>query len=406
MSPRRAGPQTGRGGRIAITILLVVSVAIGMFLIGRERPDPGPLDPRSNNGDGTRALVLLLEEQGASVEIVRRAPAHDGTTRLLVLDDSLDDDVRAGVLDFVDRGGVVVVADPTSELHGGAGTEEGGAQRVTGTDPDLGGRSAVAESNIRNRECSIGALEDLRGVFVRDGVMFPVETGQQHCIGDGGHSFAIRRDVGAGSIVGLGDNLLFSNALLRYADNGPLAVALLAPQRGAAVAILLGDSVAKAADDLGSGEESLGDLVRPGVWMGLAQLLLAFMVLALARGIRPGRPVDEPLPSPLEGSEATRARATLMKRAAHHGRAGWLLRSDLHRELCERYHLPRTASNDDVDRAAAGRDGTAAGEVAAILATESPDARSLLDLSNRVARLRADQARGAEIPVPVEGATR
>jgi hypothetical protein len=95
-----------------------------------------------------------------------------------------------------------------------------------------------------------------------------------------------------------------------------------------------------------------------------------------------------------------------MKRAEHHGRAGWLLRADLHRQLCERYRLPRTTSSEEVDRIATERDGLPAGEVLSILSIETGDARTLLDLSNRVARLRADQARGAETPVPVEGATR
>jgi hypothetical protein len=373
----------------------VVVIALGLFLLVRARPDTGPLDPRSSSDDGTRALVLLLERQGATVEIVRGAPSPGDDARVLVLDDSLDDADRAALTEFVDAGGVVVVADPTSELLGDA---DAGAQVVEGELPDLIGTSARAESNVVNQECTIGALTELRGVFVRDGVLFPVSDEGEHCLGDDDHAFAIRRDRGEGTIVGLGDNALFTNELIRYGDNSGLAVALLAPREGASVDILLGSSVAKTVDEIGSGEESLGDLVRPGVWMGLAQLALAFVVLALARGIRPGRPVDEPLPSPLAGSESVRARATMMKRAGHHSRAGWLLRADLQRHLADRYHLPRDASASALDQASAARDGTEAGAIEAILTTEPRDAGPLLELSNRVARLRADHARADDLP--------
>ena len=42
-------------------------------------------------------------------------------TRLLVIADLLDDEQRQRALDFVEAGGVAVVADPESTLHGGAG---------------------------------------------------------------------------------------------------------------------------------------------------------------------------------------------------------------------------------------------------------------------------------------------
>jgi hypothetical protein len=151
---------------------------------------------------------------------------------------------------------------------------------------------------------------------------------------------------------------------------------------------LVGSSVSRSPDDLGSGDDRLSDLVRPGVWMALAQLAVAFVVLALARGIRPGRPVEERSSSPLEGSEAVRARGTMMRRARHSARAGWLLRSELHRELCDRYRVGRASTPEELDAAAVERDGITPGAVATLLSSETPDPASLLDLSNRIARLR------------------
>jgi len=384
-------------------VLLVLIVALGLFLIVRAKPEPGALDPRSGAGDGALALVLLLEGQGATVEIARTPPAPGSPTRVLVLDDSLDDDQRSQLLEHVEAGGVAVVADPASTLHGGADVD-GGAERVTGSLPEFDGMSAEAESNVVNEVCSIGALEELRGVFVRDGLLFPVGPDESQCLGDGeGRAFAIRRKIGGGTVVGLGDNRLFSNELIRFGDNSGLAVALLAPRRGANVQVLLGASVSKSEEDIGTGEETLSDLVRPGVWMGIAQLALAFVVLAIARGIRPGRPVDEALPSPLAGSDAVHARAAMMRRACHHARAGWLLRADLHRELCDRYHLSLDSSVDAVDRAAANREGTQPGLVASLLATETNDASSLVALSNSISRLRRESLRADAVPLATGG---
>jgi hypothetical protein len=408
MSPRRsvAPGSTGAGsggGRIAVTVLLVLIVALALLLIVRARPEPGSFDPRSGRGDGTRALVLLLEGQGATVDVVRTAPRPGESTRVLVLDDSLDDDQRTQLLEFVEAGGVAVVADPDSALHGGADVD-GGAQRVTGDVPSPTATSASSEANVPNGLCTIEALAELRGVFVRDGVLFPVGQDEPQCFGDRDlHAFAIRSDIGRGTVVGLGDNGLLTNELIRYADNSGLAVALLAPRAGSSVTVLLGDSVSKSADDVGSGDDTLSDLVRPGVWMGLAQLALAFLVLAVARGIRPGRPVDEPQPSPLAGSDAVHARATMMRRAGHHARAGWLLRSDLHRELCDRYHLPLDTSADELDRAAVDRDGMPRGAVASTLMAETPDSASLVALSNTIDRLRAESTCTDSVPLPTGG---
>ena len=48
--------------------------------------------------------------------------------------------------------------------------------------------------------------------------------------------------------------------------------------------MLLGGGAAKSAADIGTGEKRLLDLVRPGVWMALAQLAVAFVLLAASRG--------------------------------------------------------------------------------------------------------------------------
>lgn len=385
MSPRVRPVAAGAGGgRVALTVLAVAVVAIGMLLVVRSRPAPDPLDPRSGRPDGTRGLVLLLEEQGATVTIGRDVPSAGEEVRVLVLVDRLDDAQRAELLAFVEAGGVAVVADPASALHGGAGGE-----LVSGATP-TGAGSAESEANVANTVCTIGAAEHLRGLFVDEGRMFAVRRDEPQCFGDGaGRAFVVRRDIGAGSIAGLGDNRIFSNARLRYADNSGLGVALLAPRPGA-VHVLLGESAARTPDDIGTGDETLRDLVRPGVWMALAQFALAFVGLSAARGIRVGRPVEEDLAAPVAGSEFVRARAAAMQRAGHAASAGATLRDDFARELADLAGLPRGASVKQVVGVVEERTGVERSSLEAVIGRPTPDPSDLLELANDLAALRVE----------------
>ncbi len=417
MNRTASGDGEGGGGRIAVTALLVLAVAIGMLLLVRARPEPGAFDPRSGGPDGTRALVLLLESQGVSVDVGTTVPQPGTATRVLIVADQLGDDQRADVVEFVEAGGVAVVADPRSTLHGATSDVDRsgvGAIVVTGAEPGgagIGGDAAAAEANVSRGDCTIPALARLRGVFVPDGVLFPVGPDDVACFArpasgsDPAHAFVILRPLGTGTVVGLGDNQVLTNAFIRYADNSGLGVALLAPTADQAVAngsrsvtVVIGDRGAPSPADLGSGEETLRDLVRPGVWMALTQLALAFVVLAAARGIRAGKVATEPLTVEIAGSEAVSARATVMQRAGHAARAGRVLRSDLHRELCERLALPRGAAIDAVATAAASASASGSASAAlaidpqaviAVLTAEVHDDASLLELSRRIAVLRA-----------------
>lgn len=384
MSPRRADTaEGGRGGRIAVTVVLVVGLAVVMLLVLRARPSTEPFDPESGRPDGTRGLVLLLREQGATVDVIHAPPAAGDGARVLVLDDRLNDAQRTELESWVDGGGVAVVADPASPLAG---------DRPTSTieaDVPPFRFDAAAEANLSPGTCTIGALGALRGVFVRDGVVFTPPAGADRCFDDGDdQSFAFTRPIGSGAVVTLGDNALFTNELLRYADNGPLATALLAPSPGGTVHILVGRGPAHGPADVGSGDQTLADLVRPGVWMALIQLALAFILFAIARGIRAGRPVDEPLPVPVEGSELVVATGQLMQRADHAGRAGWVLRGETYRELCRELRVPPTTQIADLDELAARRGLTAPGEVRAALEQDVDSSAQLLDLAGRLADLR------------------
>ena len=383
MTPRRVAEAGGTGGRVGLTALLLVVAAVGMLLLVRAQPDPEPFDPRSEAGSGTRGLVVLLQHEGAEVAVVRSAPDPGGDQRVLVLQDRLNDGQRRDLLAFVEAGGVVVMADPLSSLAGDIGP----VATVTDELPAFDGNELAGPINIPLDRCDVAALAHLRGVFVRTGVRFR-DTASQACFRDESGSFAVVHQRGEGLIVQLGDNELFTNALLRYADNGPLATALLAPADGSRVDVLLGAEAAKTTADIGSGEDTLSDLVRPGVWMAITQLAIAFVVFALARAIRPGRPVREPEQVPIAGSELVVATGNLMQRAHHAERAAWLLRGNLHRSLCTQFHLPPTTSIAALDAAVAARTSLPSGHVPAVLQRDVQDDAGLIRLSNELQEIR------------------
>lgn len=383
MSPRRVTGEDGSGARVGITALLLVVAAVGMLLLLRAQPDPEPFDPRSAAGSGTRGLVVLLQHEGASVDVVRSAPAPGDEHRVLILQDRLNDAQRRDLLAFVEAGGVVVVADPESALAG----EVGDTSTIADGLPAFEGNEIDGQINVPLDQCDVAALSHLRGVFVRSGVRFH-GAAQAMCFRNDSGSFAVVHRRGSGLIVQLGDNELFTNSLLRYADNGPLATALLAPSAGSHVDILLGSKAAKSAADIGSGEKTLTDLVRPGVWMAIVQLSIAFVVFALARAIRPGRPVREPAQVPIAGSELVVATGNLMQRAHHAERAGWLLRGNLYRALCKQYHLPPTSSIQALDAAVAARTSLPPGHVAATLEREVQDNTGLVALGSTLQEIR------------------
>ena len=266
----------------------------------------------------------------------------------------------------------------------------GSTSTVTDELPSFSANDVESQINVPVGECTIAALDHLRGLFVRSGVRFQTSasTSASSCFGNPSGSFAVVAALGSGLIVQLGDNELFTNALLRYADNGPLATALLAPVDGARVDILLGEEAAKTVADIGSGQQTLSDLVRPGVWMALTQLAIAFVIFAIARAIRPGRPVREPEQVPIAGSELVVATGNLMQRAQHAERAGWLLRGNLYRSLCVQFRLPQTTSIDALDAAVSAQTSLPPGRVAAVLQREVQDNAGLMQLSNSLQEIR------------------
>jgi hypothetical protein len=379
MSPRSAAATSSGAGRGAFTAVIVLAVAVGMLLLVRSKPGLHAFDPRSDAADGASAAVQLLEAVGATVTISSEIPAVADGGRVFVIADRLSAEQRAELLGFVDAGGVAVVADPLSPLHAG---RRDGAVEISDDPPpdDAPRRPAEEEANVSTGTCTIAALEDLRGVFTPDGLLFPTRGEQDRCLGDDDHSFVIEREHGAGVVVGFGDNRIVTNRFIRFADNAGLIAALLVPAEGAAVRVVIGTSARPAPSDVGTGDETLADIVRPGVWMGLAQLALAFVVFCVARGVRPGRAVREPLPTTIAGNELVVATGNLMQRAQHAQRAGLLIREDFYRRLCQHFRVPAGAGVDEILRLAGPSIGVTQEELVGVVYREVADPAGLIAL--------------------------
>jgi hypothetical protein len=390
MSRAAASMESIGVGKGAIAALVVVGTALALLLIVRARPASDPFDPRSSAANGATALVELFVRSDAVVTISRTVPAPGTDTRLLVLADQLDDEQRLATIDFIEAGGVAIVADPASTLHGGPAVE-GGSIEISGPPLPTDRLDVDLETNLRAGECNIAALRSLRGLYVPEGLLFPVGPAEPKCFARSSNSFVIVNSIGDGIVVGLGDNEVFVNQYLRRADNAGLAVALLIPSPGASVSIVLGtDATAPEVGEVGEGEDTLIDLVPDWAWMAIVLVASAFVVFAVSRSVRVGGVLDEPLVTPIAGSELVAATGNLMQRAKHTPKAGWLLQTQLHRDLCREFRIDIAAPLVELDSAVAARSSIPAGDVDRTLRqTVSTDVQ-LLALSGQIDRIRKE----------------
>lgn len=358
----------------AFWVILVTLVVLGVLVVGRPRSEGPPLDPSSTGPLGTRALVLLLEELGATVDVTAEPPepgSTDGTDIALVLADDLDDAGRATLEDWVRAGGTLVVADPVSLLHPFF--------------PDIGPALGPLEAPFGS-ECEITALSGVEQIEPPPGsVGYEAVDGSDGCFRRDGSSFVAVTPAGEGTVVAVGGAGVFVNSAIGEADNAVLAAALLAPQPGTEVAFL--QPVV-----LGSGSEGLTDLVSDGVRAALWQLALAFVVYAAWRARRLGRPVAEAQPVELEASELVVAVGHLLQQARHHEAAARLVGDDVRRRLAERLGLAGDAPADQVAEVAAARSGI---PVDRILSVITPGALRSADAL--VAQVSEAEAIGREV---------
>lgn len=353
--------------------LLLAGAVLLAALVTTRRPDTGPpLDARSTGPLGARGLVLVLEELGARVELTN-VPGPGADTALL-LSDHLDEASRARLLDWVGAGGTVVVADPRSELA-----------PLLERPSNLFGSGDGSDRGL-TPHCSLPALAEVGRIDLRDALPFRPPEGGVGCFPVGEGFALVARGEGAGTVVAVGGAHLFLNSSLDEADNSVLAVSLLAPKRGTVVAFL-------EPPPPGSGERSVLELVSPRVKAGLAQLVVGFALFALWRARRLGRPVTEPQPVEVAGSELVVAVGNLLQQARRRDAAGEMLRVELRRTLADRLGLPPDSPGELLAEGAAARTGLRAERVAAALESRPfADEAELVTLAQSVEEIRKELA--------------
>jgi hypothetical protein len=369
------------GRRTGLVLLGAIVLAIVVLVAVTGRPSDGdPLDPRSTRPTGTAALVELIDDLGGDVRISDELDAGAPPDQtILVLVDDLNAAQRDAVLDRVEAGAVLVVTDPSSSLHGGP--EETGGSRYT-------------FGPISRRDCTIDALSDLDVVLGDPGdeagalepsLLYVVSSADDDitsCFGADGRAFVVAEARGDGLVVAVGGGSVFANDLLDEEDNAGLAAALLLGPSGD-VTVLQGAVAA--------GEDTLADLVPDRVYAAMAVAALAFVLYAIGRSIRLGRPVLEPLPVPIAGSELVVATGDLMANRTAVERAAAALRADAIRRLRRRHALGPGTTVETLAAVIEAHDGHPASHVQYLLAGPSPvDDAGLVQLANGLRVISGD----------------
>jgi len=387
-----AGPGTRAGVLRALPwVAVVVGVALVVVVAGRGEEEGNPLDPASPGPLGTKALVEVLRELGGEVRVSGEQPGA-GTETALLLSDDLSPGRRQRLLDWVGRGGTLVVADPSS---GVTAVEQAGSTQIGLLDAEI------------ERRCDVAALAGVGRVAAPGGIVFEVPEGQgapgapggprgpggppnggtRACFPRNDGAWLLVQPVGGGTVVRLGGASVLVNRELGEADNAVLLASLLVPAEGTGVQVLQPPLP-------GGGDAGLTDLIAPRVRLALWQLVVAFVLLALWRARRLGRPVAEPQPVQLPGAELVVAVGNLLQRARGRGQAAGLLTDDLRRSLAERLGLPPSTPADQVADTVAARTGIPRERVLRTLTRSTPrDEAELVALSQAIDTVRREVTR-------------
>ncbi len=352
-----------------------LAVVVAMLLVGvaggAPKGDGPPLDPSSTGPSGTKALVDTLRLLGADVSVQSEAARPDRRHRPPAATTASTTSARGQVADWVRAGGTLVVTDVSSPLSPVVPSRP---TELVFLDPEL------------RRDCNVAALRQVQRLDVPGAVLQEVPDGATGCFraGTDDEAWLVVVPVGDGTVVALGGAGFLVNGNLDEADNGLLAVSLLAPTGSERVVVLRPPAP-------GEGEKGLLDLVSRRWELAVLQLAVAFGVLVLWRSRRLGRPVLEPQPVQLAGSELVVAVGELLQRAKGREQAASVLRDDLRRWLAERVGLPPATPAEVVAEAVGASAGSdlRAEEVLAVLAGGRPaDEDGLVALAHAVESIR------------------
>ena len=314
-----------------------------LFLAGLVLLAPPAEDPET-----TLALRRYLDNMGFRVAEAD-LPAPGGT--LVLLHDLRDPDQARVVLDWVEQGGKLVLADPRSAVLELLGVSAIGPIDFVGTaeleprclSPDVVGVDRVT---VRSSDAALRA----------NGVEFV------SCFHAGDGAFLLTRRHGEGTVTLLGGVSPLTNEMLADADNAVLAAQVVAP--GPDVAF--GPPIAPG-DPANAG---LWDFLPEGARVLVVTMVLSAVAFALVRARRLGSPVLEEPVAPIPASELVRATARMYRRAGAVEYCGSLLREATAARLSKRLWL--TGRGEELPGVVAAASGLPEGRVRDILRGPSP----------------------------------
>lgn len=358
--------------------LLLVGLLIGGLSRTSQWP---PLDPRSPDPDGTRAVVHLLEKQGITVRVtgdlqeLGGALGRPGTTVVLPDADLLGTG-RLDSLAAVRRANTtrLVLLAPQGDALTALAPSIGLA-----TEPE--GPPMVAKTLATPPLCPLP--EAIRaGTAELGGQLYRPAGDDLACYPRHGRPSLIRHSDGSGTetvVLGTGEPL--SNQRLTTEGNASLALGLLGahPQ----LVWYLPDYSTPAPE---LQQKSFMDYIPGGWYWATLQLAIAAVLAALWRGRRLGPVVSEQLPVVVRAAETTEGRARLYRRANARGRAAEALRRAARHRLGGVLGVPFTAGEPEptaLCAAIAERRGRPSAEVHTLLYGAAPtDDAALLRLSD------------------------
>jgi len=353
----------------------VLAVLAGALLAGNTRSTGPPLGPSATSPDGAKALRLLVEQQGGIVEVGANPSMGPPDAVALVLEDQLDAGARAALLAWVQLGGTLVIADPRSPLAAAS------VARAPGTRGDEVARSPLSPGCSEPAFAGVGQIDPAGSPLLQ-----AARGNDTACFAGAGGAFVVVRGEGLGSVVVLGGPLPWNNANLGKLDNSVLATAVLAPRRGERLWWF-------DATMAGTGHRSLLDLIPGRVEGALVQVGIALVVLALWRGRRLGRPVEEHQRVDLAGSELVVAVGNLFHKSHRVEHAAAIMRYDVSRRLADLLGIPAAAGPAVLADAVAVRTGLDKALVLATLAgPPPPDEAGLVVLTHAADTIRQEVA--------------
>ena len=348
-------------GPVALAVLAVLVALLGAVLANSGAR--GVLDPRSADPTGSRALAVLLRQDG--VDVRRRTQVDptsagpvEGDSVLVAFPDRLD---RAAAQELVALGADLVLVAPSRPEDWVDGVE----RRRAGADAAPGDAPENAGEGVRPPACGLPAAAAAGSAEVAEmsyTAARPPGGEAVLCYADDGLAALVALVDGEGRRVTiLGDPRPLTNDRLDDAGNAALALGLLGTAR--TLVWLLPPVTASSPQ----APTLLLELVPPGLWWALGQVGVAVALAAAWRARRLGPVVPEPLPVVVRAAEATEGRARLYRRFRAAQRAGEALRHATRARLSRWLGLARAAPREALVEAVVRRTGRGHVEIDALL---------------------------------------